>query len=762
MADDSKRGDFRVIIAGGSVAGLVLAHSLHRAGIDYLVLEARDRIDPQVGASIGIFSNGGRILDQLGVYKSIEQYTEPPIWHEMLTGDGALIQKVDSLQLIEARTGYPVAFLERQRVLKTLYDHFPDQSKILTSKRVLSVDRLADGVQVHCQDGSKFTGDIIAGADGVHSRIRREMWRHAERDNALKYLKRDQNAMFAEYRCLFGISSAVPGLEEKSQYRTFNKDWSFLVVVGKDNRCFWFVFEKLDGTYRPPNMPCYTESDQTEFVKPFMKRYVAQTVTFDAVWQRRTASTLTVLEEAQYNHWTYDRFVCLGDAIHKMTPNIGQGGNWAIESAAALTNRLYAMIKTTSRPTIGHIRATLSDYEQSRQARTREVCETAGFATRLEAFASFRHRFMSLYVVPHAGDMLVDVHCQAVAQAPKLDFLPLPEKSLREGTIFQTAQLGDQRDNPVWRVLRALPLVGLCFAARHALGSGTFFPRIHQMNATERLSMVAFIGDLAPLQIIATIESVRRGNNFTVAALWALFGLVGQWKGTGYAVPVYFFLHYIQSSLDRYAAPDNRLVPTHYARTLLAAVGAGYLAPTVGVLFSNAYHGMNSLWQLLPLSTAILHRVFASAVFDTTATDRIKSPRADMVHLRPAYVVGGILGGVTYLYLWVMSPQYIGNLLSDVMQLRREPFAPVKADLGQLIRYNHLITLSSGLLWELLHFRDLKSTGRLKASWTKVIGVLAGTAVLFGPGAAMALGWAWREEVLARKIQLNEMKGIRH
>jgi 2-polyprenyl-6-methoxyphenol hydroxylase-like FAD-dependent oxidoreductase len=50
-----------------------------------------------------------------------------------------------------------------------------------------------------------------------------------------------------------------------------------------------------------------------------MKRYVAPTVTFDALWQRRGAVTLTVLEEAQYAHWTYNRIVFLGDAIHKMT-----------------------------------------------------------------------------------------------------------------------------------------------------------------------------------------------------------------------------------------------------------------------------------------------------------------------------------------------------------------------------------------------------------------------------------------------------------
>jgi len=93
----------KVVIVGGSIAGLVLAHSLHCAGIDYVVLEAGATIDPQVGASIGIFSNGARILDQLGVYDEIERFIESPLWNESLTGEGKLLQRTDALQLIEAR-----------------------------------------------------------------------------------------------------------------------------------------------------------------------------------------------------------------------------------------------------------------------------------------------------------------------------------------------------------------------------------------------------------------------------------------------------------------------------------------------------------------------------------------------------------------------------------------------------------------------------------------------------------------------------------
>lgn len=62
---------FKVLIAGGSVAGLTIANMLQANNIDFEVLEAYPTIAPQVGASIGMLPHGNRILDQLGLYEKI-------------------------------------------------------------------------------------------------------------------------------------------------------------------------------------------------------------------------------------------------------------------------------------------------------------------------------------------------------------------------------------------------------------------------------------------------------------------------------------------------------------------------------------------------------------------------------------------------------------------------------------------------------------------------------------------------------------------
>lgn len=78
------------------------------------------------------------------------------------------------------RFGLPLAFLERKRMLWALYDTLPDSSQVLVNKAVTSVEReVSDLMRVTTYDGSVYRGNLVVGADGVHSRVRAEMWRLA-------------------------------------------------------------------------------------------------------------------------------------------------------------------------------------------------------------------------------------------------------------------------------------------------------------------------------------------------------------------------------------------------------------------------------------------------------------------------------------------------------------------------------------------------------------------------------------------------------
>lgn len=79
---------FKVIIIGGSIVGLTLAHCLDHAGIDYVVLEKHQDVDPQLGAFIAILPNGARILEQLGLYDAVKEVSEPTTVHYSVFPDG--------------------------------------------------------------------------------------------------------------------------------------------------------------------------------------------------------------------------------------------------------------------------------------------------------------------------------------------------------------------------------------------------------------------------------------------------------------------------------------------------------------------------------------------------------------------------------------------------------------------------------------------------------------------------------------------------
>jgi 2-polyprenyl-6-methoxyphenol hydroxylase-like FAD-dependent oxidoreductase len=69
----TQKRPFRVVVAGAGVAGLVLSNALQRAGIDHVVVEKHKEIVWPSGASIGVWPNGSRILDQLGCLEAVRE-----------------------------------------------------------------------------------------------------------------------------------------------------------------------------------------------------------------------------------------------------------------------------------------------------------------------------------------------------------------------------------------------------------------------------------------------------------------------------------------------------------------------------------------------------------------------------------------------------------------------------------------------------------------------------------------------------------------
>lgn len=81
----------------------------------------------------------------------------------------------DNLQ----RFGYVVCALPRQRLIQLLYDHLPDKSVVHAGKsgKVITANQTDKGVELFTEDGSIYRGDLVVGCDGIHSKLRGEMWK---------------------------------------------------------------------------------------------------------------------------------------------------------------------------------------------------------------------------------------------------------------------------------------------------------------------------------------------------------------------------------------------------------------------------------------------------------------------------------------------------------------------------------------------------------------------------------------------------------
>lgn len=101
---DKPSDRLRVIIVGGSIAGLTLAHCLElNPNIEYVLLEAADDIHPEVGASIVVLPSGARILDQLGIFDEVTKVLEPLIRSLTWNGKGQCLVDSEGPALMQAR-----------------------------------------------------------------------------------------------------------------------------------------------------------------------------------------------------------------------------------------------------------------------------------------------------------------------------------------------------------------------------------------------------------------------------------------------------------------------------------------------------------------------------------------------------------------------------------------------------------------------------------------------------------------------------------
>jgi FAD-dependent urate hydroxylase len=157
----------RILVVGAGVGGISVARALLRDGHDVTVFDRRPDVKAGGGA-VTIWSNGATVLEQLGV--DMDGAGQLLSTLRVMTSTGRPIATLD-LAAIANRLGAPVRMVPRRVLLERLLEGFPAE-RIWCNARAVGVVSTQDGVRLEFDDGSWTEGDLLIGADGLHSMVR--------------------------------------------------------------------------------------------------------------------------------------------------------------------------------------------------------------------------------------------------------------------------------------------------------------------------------------------------------------------------------------------------------------------------------------------------------------------------------------------------------------------------------------------------------------------------------------------------------------
>ncbi|KAA8577333.1 hypothetical protein EYC84_007296 [Monilinia fructicola] len=748
MADDRP---FRVVIIGGSVAGLVLGNMLQLNGIDFIILEAYPKIAPQVGASIGLLPNGNRILDQLGLFDTILGLAPPVEKFNFRNSKGERIAGHSGMRnSFVQRHGYPILFLDRQSVLQVLYDNIKDKSKVITEKRLAKVDMNEKGVLATMTDGSEFAGDVLVGGDGIHSTVRSEMWRLANERTPGYIPAGEDKAPPCDYSCIFGISNPIEGLEPGNLHSVFREKNSYLINGGPEGRVYWFYLFK-----KPTNIlwARYTSLYQGRRGK--------------VLQERKITSTLTALPEYVYKKWYYERIITIGDSAHKFNPIGGHGGNAAFETSAAFVNSLVKLLRKSPKPRTSELINMFANLQKLRESRVTTLKDASHEQQRTEAMEDPLHKFIALTLLPitDTEDVMFNFSGNQ-PYAEKMDMVELPP---RPKLIPYKDELANP---PALRGSRGLwqMLFYICLAISAYYGMWVRSKNeglVDQFAAVLRSPRLAaksddtlgvlslyFFGMLIQPVSVWLVEACRKRNDMNLVAIPTVWFALSQWFGFGVIIPLFYTGYTMFSNNEPYWWPLSRLVPAHYVKVILPSVAIGYVIPTILIFIpwkSQAIaEAFDAIWWASPMTASLLTFI-GGMILKKVSPPPSGTPNAadepkDFPYLKGIYLTTFALG--VALHTTVLSNILFSSNPSISLTLVFIPNATAELRNYFLVEFWSLYIASYA--WCCNAVWDIKRVGRTNVDVGRAAALLLLANLAVGPGPALVGCWYWREMQMAR------------
>ena len=318
----------KALIVGGGIAGPVTAMALQRAGIHSAVYEAHSGGTDSAGAFLTFASNGLDALRTIEAEHIVLSEGFPTPRMSFQSGSGRYLGEVPNGG---TRPGGPVSHtLKRADLYRALRDEAIRRGiRVEYGKRLTDAAMTPDGgVTARFEDGSEAAGDLLIGADGIHSRTRRTI---------------DPEAPKARYIPVLNIGSYARDVKVTAELGTFHmvfgKRAFFGYTVHPSGEVWWFA-----------NPPRGTEPGKAELSATTTEQWRGllidlfsddNTPAVDII--RSTPGEISgwaTHDLPSVPAWHRGSMIVIGDAAHATSPSSGQGASLAVEDAIELARCL--------------------------------------------------------------------------------------------------------------------------------------------------------------------------------------------------------------------------------------------------------------------------------------------------------------------------------------------------------------------------------------------------------------------------------------
>ena len=314
----------RVLVAGGGISGTVTAMALKLAGHDPVVFEAYASGGEDIGAFLTIMHNGMDALRAIGADGPVIDASFAAYGVELVVPTGETVgrREFDTEGLDGPRT------LTRATLYRVLQDEAARRGITLDrGRRLTGVQTGPDGVTAEFADGTTETGDVLIGADGLRSVVRRLI------DPAADEPRYTGLTVVYGYTQAAGLPAA-PGI-----YRMVRgSKAAFGFTTDPDGATFWFA-RIPDGERSRAEIAAVTPAGWREFAhaafagEPLPCAEIIA-ATGDEVFGGHS------YDVPETRVWSTPGMVLVGDAAHAASPASAQGASMALEDSVVLAKCL--------------------------------------------------------------------------------------------------------------------------------------------------------------------------------------------------------------------------------------------------------------------------------------------------------------------------------------------------------------------------------------------------------------------------------------